>query len=203
MASSASPPAPLSGGGPAAARVFFSKAVESVKASMSQKKPWSEMVDRSSFSRPESLAEASSRLRKNLGYFRVNYAIILAGFIALFMLWNPAALGWLIALGVLWGYLFMIRVEPLVISGRTISEREKFLGMCAISLMVVFGLTSIGSVLMSGILIGAALICAHASVRVPDDLFLDDQEASGGFLSFLGTGAPKGPGVQLSSLGHV
>ncbi|KAL3585902.1 hypothetical protein D5086_012769 [Populus alba] len=36
-------------------------------------------------------------------------------------------------------------------------------------------------------MVGFALLYAHGAFRVPDDLFLDDQEpANAGFLSFLG-----------------
>ncbi|CAI7792018.1 unnamed protein product [Closterium sp. NIES-53] len=79
----------------------------------------------------------------------------------------------------------MARTDALIIAGRTLNEREKFLAMAVISIVIVFGLTSVGSILMSGLVMGAAAIAAHAALRVPDDLFLDDNE-SGSFLSFLG-----------------
>ncbi|KAH1094531.1 hypothetical protein GYH30_039998 [Glycine max] len=37
-------------------------------------------------------------------------------------------------------------------------------------------------------MVGLAIVCAHGAFRVPEDLFLDDQEPnSSGFLSFLGS----------------
>lgn len=54
-----------------------------------------------------------------------------------------------------------------------------------LSVFVIF-LTNVGSVLISALMVGAALICAHGAFRVPEDLFLDEQEpAATGFLSFL------------------
>jgi hypothetical protein len=77
----------------------------------------------------------------------------------------------------------------LVILGRTFSERET-LGILVVLTIVVIFLTSVGSLLISALMVGFALVCAHGAFRVPDDLFLDDQEpASAGFLSFLGGGA--------------
>ncbi|GAB4857300.1 hypothetical protein Ancab_015208 [Ancistrocladus abbreviatus] len=39
-------------------------------------------------------------------------------------------------------------------------------------------------------MVGLAIVCAHGAFRVPEDLFLDEQEpAATGFLSFLGGAA--------------
>ena len=69
----------------------------------------------------------------------------------------------------------MVRGDaPLVISGRTISEREKLLGASGLSVAVIFFLTSVGSVLFSAVCVGLAGVAVHGALRVPDDLFLDD-----------------------------
>jgi hypothetical protein len=74
----------------------------------------------------------------------------------------------------------------LVILGRSFSDRET-LGILVVSTIVVIFLTSVGSLLISASMVGFALVCAHGAFRVPEDLFLDDQEpASAGLLSFLG-----------------
>ena len=44
--------------------------------------------------------------------------------------------------------------------------------------------------MISASLIGVAIVCVHGAFRVPEDLFLDDQEQGGaGLLSFLGGAA--------------
>lgn len=81
-----------------------------------------------------------------------------------------------------------------MILGRTFSDRETLGLLLLLSLVVVF-MTSVGSLLISAILVGAGIVCAHGAFRVPDDLFLDETEpASIGFLSFLG-GAGSAAGV--------
>ena len=71
-------------------------------------------------------------------------------------------------------------------------EREKLLGMSAISFIVVFFLTrfvfggrffedewsglSVGTVLLSAVMLGCAVIALHGATRMPDDLFIDDSQ---------------------------
>lgn len=54
------------------------------------------------------------------------------------------------------------------------------------SIVVVF-LTSVGSILISAVLAGVAIVCVHGAFRTPEDLFLDEQESGGatGFSPFL------------------
>jgi len=76
--------------------------------------------------------------------------------------------------------------QPLVIVGRTSSDCE-MLGILVVLTIVVIFLTSTGSLLISALMVGFALLYAHGAFRIPNDLFLDDQEpANAGFLSFLG-----------------
>eukprot|EP00891_Asterochloris_glomerata_P005332 jgi/Astpho2/5332/e_gw1.00075.120.1_t len=146
------------------------------------------MVDRNSFSRPTSLAEAGSRLKKNLAYFRINYLVVLLLITVVCMALNPTSLLVLAGLAVGWMYLFVLRATPLVIGGRTISDREKFIGMSAISGVIIFFLTSVGTILFTAIGISLSAISIHGAFRQPDDLFSDEAEQQIGFLSFL-----KGP----------
>ncbi|KAI8557150.1 hypothetical protein RHMOL_Rhmol05G0312900 [Rhododendron molle] len=154
-------------------RAFISHITDTIRTGLSHRRPWTELVDRSAFSKPESLSESTLRIRKNYAYFRVNYLSCLAAVLAVSLLTNPFALLLLLALLAAWLFLYLFRPSdpPLVIFGRTI---------------VVIFLTSVGSVLISAFMVGIAIVCAHGAFRVPEDLFLDEQEtAAPGFLSFL------------------
>lgn len=145
-----------------------------------QRKPWSEVVDRNAFSKPNTIAEAAGRLRKNANYFKVNYLIIMLATTAATFLVHPSSL---LVLGLLvagWMYVFFMRTTPIVIGGRTLSDREKLLSMSAISFITVFFLTSVGAVLFSALSLSLAVIAAHGALREPDNLFVDEGEMLGG-----------------------
>ncbi|KAL8051374.1 hypothetical protein ABFX02_06G144100 [Erythranthe guttata] len=182
-------------------RAFISRLNATVRNGLSQRRPWLELIDRSSFSRPDTLSEAASRIRKNFSYFRVNYVSLLALSLALSLLTHPFSLLVLLSLLAAWLFLYLFRPsdQPLVIGGRTFSERE-MLGILVLSTIVVVFLTSVGSLLISALLVGLAVVCAHGSFRVPEDLFLDDQEpANSGFLSFLGGAASSSAAAAAAS----
>ncbi|KAL9388947.1 hypothetical protein Peur_017552 [Populus x canadensis] len=169
-------------------RAFLSRISTSIRQGFSQRRPWSELVDRNYMARPDSLSEAATRIRKNLSYFKVNYITLLALILAFSLLSHPLSLIVLLSLLASWIFLYLFRPsdQPLVILGRSFSDRET-LGILVVSTIVVIFLTSVGSLLISASMVGFALVCAHGAFRVPEDLFLDDQEpASAGLLSFLG-----------------
>lgn len=162
-----------------------------------QQKPWSELLDRSAMSKPESFGEATSRIRKNASYFRVNYLLtILATTIVSFVM-HPTSL---LILGVLlaaWLYVLFIRQQPILIAGRELSHKEKLIGMGAISFVTIFFLTSVGTVFFSALTFSCAAIALHGAFREPDNLFVDDAESSQPFLGFL-TGSSAAPtGVAI------
>ncbi|XP_024012839.1 PRA1 family protein B1 [Eutrema salsugineum] len=172
-------------------RTFFSRLSTSIRDGLSQRRPWTELVDRSSMARPESLTDALSRIRKNLAYFKVNYVAIVSLVLAFSLFSHPLSL--LVLVGLLGGwmflYLFRPSDQPLVVFGRTFSDRETLLALVLSTIVVVF-MTSVGSLLTSALMIGVAIVCLHGAFVVPDDLFMDDQEpANAGLLSFLGGSA--------------
>ncbi|KAJ9160397.1 hypothetical protein P3X46_025802 [Hevea brasiliensis] len=172
-------------------RAFISLLSSSIRHGLSQRRPWSELVDRNSMARPDSLSEAASRIRKNLSYFKVNYITFLAIVLAFSLLSHPFSLLVLLCLLAAWIFLYLFRPsdQPVVIFSRTFSDRET-LGVLVVLTIVVVFLTSVGSLLISALMVGLAIVCAHGAFRVPEDLFLDDQEpANAGFLSFLGGAA--------------
>lgn len=178
-------------GPPPAFRAFINQVSDTVRNGISSRRPWSELLDRSAFSKPESLSEATQRIRKNYAYFRVNYIAIITVVLAVSLLTNPLSLIFLSALLAAWLFLYFFRTAsdpPLTLFGRQFSDLET-LSLLVVSTIFVVFLTSVGSVLVSALMVGVAIVCAHGAFRVPEDLFLDEQEApSTGFLSFL-TGA--------------
>lgn len=172
-------------------RNFIHRLSSNIRRGFSQRRPWTELLDRSSFARPDSLTDAASRIRKNFSYFRINYISLLALSVAFSLLSHPFSLLVLLSLLAAWLFLYAFRPsdQPVVIAGRTFSDRET-MGILVVATIVVVFLTSVGSLLISALLVGLALVCTHGAFRLPEDLFLDEQEpTNSGFLSFLGTAA--------------
>lgn len=177
--------APMALAATPAARAFLARISEGTRQALSQRKPWMELVDRTAFARPDSVSDATSRIRKNWGYFRVNYALLLTAVVTFSLISNPMSLLMLLFLLGAWTYMYLIRTAPFAIVGRTFSERELLALMGVFTIIIVF-LTSVGSILISAAMIGLAIICVHAAFRVPDDLFLDEEgSAATGFMSIL------------------
>ncbi|TYH14144.1 hypothetical protein ES288_A06G195900v1 [Gossypium darwinii] len=172
-------------------RAFLSRFTSSIRQGLSQRRPWYELIDRSAMALPDNLTDAYSRIRKNLSYFKVNYITLLVVVLAFSILSHPLSLLVLLGLLAAWVFLYLFRPsdQPLVVFGRTFSDRETLGALVVLTVFVVF-LTSVGSLLISALLVGVAIVCIHGAFRVPEDLFLDDQEpANSGFLSFLGGAA--------------
>lgn len=73
-----------------------------------------------------------------------------------------------------------------------------------VSTIIVVFLTSVGSLLISAVLVGLAVVCAHGAFRMPEDLFLDDQEPlQTGFLSFIGGAANAAAAVAPTVASRV
>lgn len=151
---------------------------------LKERKPWTELLDRTAFSRPENFAEATGRLKKNAAYFRVNYLAFMLVVTVTCMVLNPTSLIVLGCLALLWTYVFGLRTSPVVIGGRTFSEREKFLGLTVTSAIMIFFVTSVGTILFTALGISVAVISLHGACRIPDDLFTDEVEQQSGLLGF-------------------
>lgn len=162
----------------------------------SQQRPMSEILDSSAYARPVSFGDATSRMQKNLNYFRINYLVFTVAVLSLFVLFHPSSLAVFGGVAAAWAYVFAVRSEPLKIGDRELSHREQLMGMTALSAFVIFMLTSAGTVLFSGLGVALLGVGAHAAARVPDDLFIEDANDNKGFFSFLEPPARNG---QVSS----
>ncbi|CAN7103681.1 unnamed protein product [Brassica rapa subsp. narinosa] len=124
----------------------------------------------------------------NYSYFKVNYLAVATAIVGFSLVTHPFPLAFLLCLLASWLFFYLLRPSdhPVVVFGRTFSDMETLGCLILFSVFVVF-LTDVGSVLVSAVMVGVALVCAHGAFRAPEDLFLDEQEtAATGFLSFLG-----------------
>ena len=134
---------------------WASKIKDASSSLLNERKPWTELLDKNSFAKPESLTEASSRVRKNLAYFKVNYGIGVVSIVTLCLVTSPVSLAVVFALGAMWTYLFVVAAgQPLVVGGRQLSDREKLMGASGVTVLVVFFLSSVGSLLLYALGLG-------------------------------------------------
>ncbi|KAL9150577.1 hypothetical protein ABFS82_12G177500 [Erythranthe guttata] len=179
-------------------RAFLSNISDTVGSGLASRRPWPELLDRSAFSKPESVSEATLRFRKNYNYFRINYLIAITAVVAVSLLTNPTSLILLTGLLAAWIFLYLFRQSsdpPITAFGRQFSNRETLLFLIFLTVVVIF-LTSVGSVLVSALMVGVGIVCLHGAFRAPEDLFIDDQEPQGGvsgFLSFFTTAVAQPP----------
>ncbi|KAL0426200.1 UNVERIFIED_CONTAM: PRA1 family protein B4 [Sesamum latifolium] len=152
-----------------ALRSFFSGISETVRSGLANRRPWPELLDRSAFSKPESLSEATLRIRKNYNYFRINYLAVISAVLAVSLLTNPFSLILLAALLASWLFLYLFRQSsdpPLTVFGRQFSDRETLLFLIVSTIVVIF-LTSVGSILVSAFMVGIGIVCLHGALRTP------------------------------------
>ena len=140
------------------------------------------------------VADAVGRIRTNLTYFRVNYMLISMSTVLVFFLAKPSAIVWLLLLLAGWTYLFVVNPHPITVGGKTYSHNEKLIGASGVSLVFVFFLTNSASVLFSAVAFACAAIAIHGSMRVPDNLFVDETpqgaQGAGLFGGLFGGAAP-------------
>ena len=59
---------------------------------LARRKPWAKLVEPAKFQAlPSTVADVNARLRRNLEEFQANYAVFLAGVLAVALLFNPGS----------------------------------------------------------------------------------------------------------------
>lgn len=160
---------------------FISRAKQRVKEGLATRRPWKIMFNFRSFALPAGFSDAVRRVRENIGYFQMNYAIVVLIVLFLSLLWHPISLIVFVVLVAAWLFLYFLRDEPLVVLGRMISDRVVLVVMAVLTIALLL-LTGAVSNILVALLIGVVLVVAHAAFRRTDDLFYDEEEATARFV---------------------
>lgn len=134
------------------------------------------MIALGGFGKPESLGDAVRRIKKNLFYFRRNYAVALLVLVGLSLLWRPISLVVLAILLAAWIYLYFSRSGPLVLFNTSVGENVVLSVLSVVTVVALAFTPHSGTPLLVSLLLGIVLVFLHAAFRRPDDLFLDEQE---------------------------
>ncbi|XP_011652356.1 PRA1 family protein F2 [Cucumis sativus] len=157
---------------------YISRAKQRFKDGLGHRRPWRLIADYHSFTLPSNLHDTLSRIKINLTYFRMNYAIVVLVVLFLALLWHPISLLVLFLMLSLWLFLYFLRDQPLILAGRVLEDWIILLLLSLFTLGFLF-LTNATLNILIALLVGAALVLAHAAVRKTDNLYLDEEEATG------------------------
>ncbi|KAK4344788.1 hypothetical protein RND71_034964 [Anisodus tanguticus] len=168
----------------------FSRARSGTLSFYARRRPWRELLAHpSSYTRPISLTDFTSRVKRNLTYFRVNYTMAVLIILFLSLLWNPISMIVFLTVFIAWFFLYFHRDEPLMIFNRMIDDRIVMVVLSGVT-VVSLVMTSVWLNVLVSILVGMTFVLLHSMFRITEDLFLEEDDYAnegGGLHSFVGT----------------
>lgn len=154
----------------------ISMSMHNLIAVVSSYRPWwSEFLALGSIDRPTSFSSAVLRIKLNLHHFAVNYFLLTAVSITLFLVNDPTALLIIASFVVMWLLLYFYRDHPLVLYDRHINDRLIVFGLILGSLSALWFVDCFQNLVL-GIITGVLHCLVHAVVRNSDDLFVQEKD---------------------------
>ncbi|XP_050381887.1 PRA1 family protein F1-like [Argentina anserina] len=160
---------------------IVSQAKEQIELCLGIQRPWLEMIQLQDLRPPSSLNQYIQRIRTNIAFFRMNYAIIILAILFISLLWHPISLLVLIIILAAWLFLYFLHDKPLVVFDHEIHQRFLMAALFLVTTLVLF-LTYVKYNIIMALSIGLAFILVHGAIREPEDVAftVDDEEGSGG-----------------------
>ncbi|KAL1222461.1 PRA1 family protein F2 [Cardamine amara subsp. amara] len=154
----------------------ISHAKRHVKAGLATRRPWRVMFDFHSMGLTRGISDSFSRIKKNLGYFQMNYTIVVL-FVLFLSLMRHSSLIVFSVLAFVWIFLYFLRDEPLMIFRFQIDDQTVLICLSMITIVLLL-FTHATMSIVGATLIGAVPVLIHAVVRKTEDLYLDEEEAT-------------------------
>lgn len=170
---------------------YISRAKQRLYGTLSARRSWRQIFDYHALSCPRGLSDVVSRLKTNLYYFRMNFAIVILIILFLSLLWHPLSLIVFVVMMVAWLFLYFLRDEPLVVFRRSIDDRIVLAVLSILTVVFLLLTGATGNILIS-LAVGTAIVVIYSVFRRTDDLFLDEEEAAAGGLTSGRTGFGSG-----------
>ncbi|KAG9141795.1 hypothetical protein Leryth_025720 [Lithospermum erythrorhizon] len=173
---------------------FISRAKERIQAGLGTRRPWREMFQGRLIGLPQSASDALERVKSNISYFQMNYAIIILSVLFVSLIWHPISLIVFLIMMLAWLFFYFLRDQPLLVFNRTIGDRTVMIVLLVLTVVMLL-LTHATFNILGALLVGVVLVLVHAAIRKMEYWALDE-EASGFLRS---AAAVRGPPPPSSS----
>ncbi|XP_072966708.1 PRA1 family protein F1-like [Typha angustifolia] len=152
----------------------FFQAERRARSTLAATRPWLEMLRLRAFALPANLADTLLRVRINVGYFAVNYAVVFLLTVLFHLVWwKPSYLALFLCMAVSWILLYLYRDED--------GDGDGWIPVFALSVSTLIGLLFAGAVVefVVASAISAAAVLAHAAMRRADEVVPGAEEGDG------------------------